>query len=267
MGKLSILEMGQQIHEAVNEADMILIGLGEEFALQKEDYLSAEGYDEVENEVGKNPELEWELPWFKTVVADQKLVSVKNTAYGNLLSLIKDKNYFVVTTCIDDYIRKWDFKKITAPCGTHRKLQCDGNCMGNLHDFPAKESIVFKKALSKEIKMQDIVQKYCMDCGKPLVFNTVFGEQYNEQGYMDSWQEYTKWLQFTMNRKVCILELGVGLQFPSVIRWPFEKLAFYNKKATFFRIHEKLFQLPENIADKGTCLQENACEFMAKGFV
>ena len=64
--------------------------------------------------------------------------------------------------------------------------------------------------------------------------NNVYAENYNENGYLSDWQIYTKWLQGTLNKKVLILELGVGLVFPSVIRWPFEKIAFYNQKEVIY---------------------------------
>ena len=73
---------------------------------------------------------------------------------------------------------------------------------------------------------------------------------------------YMKWLQGTLNRKLCVLELGVSLKFPTVIRFPFEKTAFFNRKAQFIRVHEKLYQLSEELADKGISQPENAVNFL-----
>ena len=58
-------------------------------------------------------------------------------------------------------------------------------------------------------------------------------------------------MQGTINKKLCILELGVDLTFPSVIRWPFEKVAFYNQKADFIRVNERLYHMSEELKDKG----------------
>ena len=52
------------------------------------------------------------------------------------------------------------------------------------------------------------------------------------------------------------------MQFPSIIRWPFEKVAFYNQKASFFRINEKLYQLTEEIGGKGISIERNAREYL-----
>ena len=83
-----------------------------------------------------------------------------------------------------------------------------------------------------------------------------------EEGYQKQWEKYTKWLQGTLNKKLCILELGVELNLPSIIRWPFEKVAFYNQKASFFRVNESLYQMTENLSDKGVSIAKNAVDFL-----
>lgn len=65
-----------------------------------------------------------------------------------------------------------------------------------------------------------------------------------------------------IEQKLCILELGVELNLPSIIRWPFEKVAFYNQKASFFRVNESLYQMTENLSDKGVSIAKNAVDFL-----
>ena len=73
---------------------------------------------------------------------------------------------------------------------------------------------------------------------------------------------YTKWLQGTLNHRLIVLELGVSMRFPSVIRWPFEKVAYFNNKATFIRVNENLYQLTEELAGKGVGIPQNAIEWL-----
>ena len=93
-----------------------------------------------------------------------------------------------------------------------------------------------------------------------MILNNIYAENYNEMGYLEQWKLYTKWLQGTLNRRVVILELGVGMKFPTVIRFPFEKIAFFNQKAEFYRIHEKLYQLTEDLKGKGQGISQNAID-------
>ena len=78
----------------------------------------------------------------------------------------------------------------------------------------------------------------------------------------DKWDEYNKWLGRTLNRKLCVLELGVGLKYPQVIRWPFEKIVFINNKAKMFRVHNSLFQTTEEMGEKCIGIKANPLEYV-----
>ena len=147
----------QLIEDKIRDAQYVLVGIGEEFA--------------VKEDGGRTKE---------------KVLQ----AYKNLSGLLDDKSYFIVTLLTDDLIFGTDLKasQIVAPCGSD------------------------------------------------MSGNVVTNEHYDESCYLPQWQNYLKWLQNTLNRKLCILELGVGFQYPSVIRWPFAKTGYLNKKADFIKV-------------------------------
>lgn len=84
-----------------------------------------------------------------------------------------------------------------------------------------------------------------------------------EEEKTEAWETYMKWLQGTLNRKLFVLELGVGLKYPDVIRFPFEKIAYFNQKADFCRVHDRLFQLPAELGGKGNSIQLNPIRLLA----
>ncbi len=84
---------------------------------------------------------------------------------------------------------------------------------------------------------------------------------------MEQWNKYMRWLQGTVNKRLCVLELGVGMQYPTVIRWPFERVTFINEKSSMFRIHSKLYHLTEEIKDRGYKIQEKPIDFLINWFV
>ena len=88
-----------------------------------------------------------------------------------------------------------------------------------------------------------------------------------EEGYSQQWQHYMEWLQRTLNRRLCVLELGVGMAYPTVIRWPFEKIVFLNQKSNLFRVHSKLYYLTEEIQGRGYSLEEKPIDFLINRFV
>ena len=194
---------------------------------------------------------------------DRKIVE----AYNRLAKLLEGKNYFVVSLCTDDLIfdSALDAAKIVTPCGGFRAMQCMKECVTDQEALVSDENVM--NALLESIDncggdLNAVDFPVCAECTKPLWFNQISAPDYKEEGYLEQWQLYTKWLQGTMNRNLCILELGVGMQFPQVIRFPFEKVGYFNNKAKFFRVHSRLYQLTEELKDKGTAIAQNPVDFL-----
>lgn len=252
------------LKEKIADAEVVLIGIGEEFNERFDNISDHSQLLEGLSKVDENEELSWLVPFFEKIYLDEQQDSDILHAYRNLYELVKDKNYYIVTTCIDGLIEKVGFKedKIVEPCGNYNKMQCSAKCSTKLHD--SKDYVDhIKEALTKK-KLDGLQRPVCPDCGKPLTFNNIVCENYVEEGYLPQWQKYTKWLTLTLNHRLCVLELGVGMNLPNIIRWPFEKVAFYNQKASFFRINESLYQITEDMGDKGIGIEGNACDFLKK---
>lgn len=79
-----------------------------------------------------------------------------------------------------------------------------------------------------------------------------------------SWDKYLHWLSFTLNQKLCVLELGVGFKNPDVIRFPFERTSYFNQKSRYIRINETFPQLSAEIADRGVSIKRNPVEFFTE---
>ncbi len=85
-----------------------------------------------------------------------------------------------------------------------------------------------------------------------------------EPDNQESWDKYLHWLSFTLNQKLCVLELGVGFAHPNLIRFPFEKTVYFNKKARYIRVSEKFPQLSAEIADRGEAVKEDPVTLFVK---
>lgn len=257
------MDKTQILKEKIADAELVLIGIGEEF---NEDFHKIGQYPHLMKELEEidfNESMAWAVPFVEKAYLEEEKEAETVQAYRNLYELVKDKNYFIVTTCIDGHIENagFDVGKIVEPCGNYARLQCSEKCSNELWDSESCLSEI-KKQLEQAETLKGIERPVCPHCGKPLVFNNIVNENYVEEGYLPQWEKYTKWLQGTVNKKLCILELGVGMQLPNIIRWPFEKVAFYNQKASFFRINEKLYQLTEEIGEKGISIEGNARDYL-----
>lgn len=236
--------MDERILESIKKSDKILIGIGESFqekyeSLRTEEFLILEKENPLEAGFRK-------LQFLKEHSNDDVI-----RAYKSLFELIKDKDYYIISTCTDDKIFNVDFDKtkIVTPCGGFRFLQCKENCMKEL--LPVSDEMIKNKS--------EIV---CPHCNSTTCFNQLPTENYNEDGYLPDWQKYNQWLQNTLNKPICILELGIGLTYPTVIRWPFEKIAFYNQKAVLYRVHDSLYQTTKELKEKCISIKNDPIGFL-----
>lgn len=258
-----------ELVERVQDADIVLVGLGEEFQYDWSTLVQDSRYQEIEREIGDNEEHIWIVPFLQKMILQKERAEKWNAAYAVLHDILKDKNYFIVSLCMDDYIYGMEFneKRIVTPCGGFRKMQCNKNCSHILSEIPQESLDAVVQYYKKELPLKALKEPTCSVCGEKLRFNQLGVDKYAEEGYLDRWNEYTKWLQGTVNRKLCVLELGVGLEYPTIIRFPFEKIVFYNQKAFLYRVHPALYQLGEAIAGKGLGIKENPVDFLINGFV
>lgn len=256
----------REIYERVRDADMVLVGLGEDFQYDWNALIEDERYSEIEKEIGDNPNHLWIVPFLQKMVLRQSRDDRWNRAYQNLESIIAGKNYFVISLCMDDYIYETGLeeKRIVTPCGGFRKMQCNSNCSGALMDIPQESYDAVLQYYRRELPIDVIQEPICDKCGAKLRFNQLGVRRYAEEGYLEHWNLYTGWIQETVNKRLCVLELGVGLEYPTVIRFPFEKIVFYNQKAFLYRIHPTLYQIGEDIGDRGCGVKENPVDFLYK---
>ena len=222
--------MEKNIRELIEDAELVLIGIGKEFEKKR------------------------------FVVEEDALL-----ALNRLADVLEKKNYYALSICTNDITKKSNLQKdrVVQPCGTVAQKQCEGRCEEGLQELSQEECATLNKMLLRQ-ELPEIDLGICPKCGSPLVLNTVYTENYDENGYLKDWSRYTKWLQGTLNKKLCILELGVDLTYPSIIRWPFEKVAFYNNKAHFVRVNERLYHMSEEIKDKGISVPKNAVEWLSE---
>ena len=208
--------------EKIKEAQKVLIGIGKEWALRDD---------------------EKDIRFCH--LTDPSQADLK-AAYEALYDLIKEKDYYIVTTLTDGAVYEMPFDKnrIVAPCGNIHWRQCS-------------------KACTKDIWEEgEVPDDICPHCKAPLTGNTLKAETYIEEGYLPRWKDYMKWQTGTINRSLVILELGEGFATPTVMRWPFEKIIYFNRKSRLYRINESFYQLPKEAEERGVSVHENSVRWM-----
>lgn len=264
------------IKDKIQEAQVVLVGLGlgfeDEFVIE-----DAKVYQPLETMGIKNKsELAEHLQnlaaaeWIHTILLNYYKKNHTTTAYKNLYELVKDKNYFVLSMCTSELIYQSGLEKdrIVMPCGNEGLFQCSQSCNHVVHDNTEYVND-FVKNLSEimdKIKEGTIIDEFlpqCSNCKQRLTFNIRANvETYVEEGYLPQWQSYMNWLARTLNKNFVLLEFDVNFTLPSLIRWPFEKNAFLNNKATLVRVNKQFPQLTEEIKGKGISVEMTGSEFL-----
>ena len=172
--------------------------------------------------------------------------SEAKAAYHALYELTDGKDYFIVTTVTDARIFDSPLRadRITAPCGNVNWFQCSEACTKDIWE------------------RGEVPEGRCPHCGAPLAANTIEAKNYIEEGYLKSGNLYREWLAGTLNHALLILELGVDFKTPTVIRWPFEKTVFFNRKSHMYRINQKFYQIVGDIQERTVSIPQNSVGFI-----
>ena len=191
--------------------------------------------------------------------------------YDALFRLVKDKDYFVLTTNVDHCFQKAGFDKsrLFYTQGDYGLFQCSEpwhdktyeneeivRNMAEAQGFVIGENnaLTFPGGASPLMRVPSALLPVCPVCGKPMTMNLRSDDRFVED---DGWHEaaarYDDFLR-TRNGKVLFLELGVGFNTPVIIKYPFWQMTAKNPAATYACVnYGEAFTL-EEIKDRSVCI-------------
>lgn len=171
--------------------------------------------------------------------------------YTELYDIVKNKEYFVLTTNVDHQFYKagFDEKRIFATQGDYGKIQCQKACHPKTYD--AKDLFrKMDKARRDCLIPSELVPK-CPVCGGNMAMNLRCDNYFVED---EAWHEaadrYAGFLEQHKDKKVVLLELGVGFNTPIIIRFPFEKMVRENSSYSLIRLNMDEAVVPESFGER-----------------
>lgn len=185
------------------------------------------------------------------------------TLYKELYDIVKDKNYFVITTNVDGQfeISGFDKEKIFAVQGDYKYLQCENACHNKLYD----NSEIVKKwtANMKECKIPSELVMKCPVCGGNMDMNLRKDDKFvQDENWYKQLKAYKDFLKEMKNKNVVLLEIGVGFNTPGIIRFPFEKMTMENSKTRLIRINKDYLKCFLDIEDKTITFNEEVKQIL-----
>lgn len=181
--------------------------------------------------------------------------------YEDLLSLVKDKDYFVLTTNVDHCFQTAGFQKerVFYTQGDYGLWQCSKPC--HLSTYDNEETVRRMAAEQKEMRVPSGLIPYCPLCGAPMSMNLRMDETFVEdEGWHAAAGRYKNFLMKHKDAPVLYLELGVGENTPGIIKYPFMQMAYQNKNAVYASINQLHTWIPREIADRSIVLQQDIGE-------
>ncbi len=155
-----------------------------------------------------------------------------------LFELVKDMDYFVLTTNVDHCFQKagFDKKRLFYTQGDYGLFQCSEPC--------CQETLDNKQVIMNMVKQQENMKipheliPICPHCHKPMTMNLRSDETFVEDaGWHQAAERYSLFMQRHHNLKIVYLELGVGYNTPVIIKYPFWQYTSENPKATYICIN------------------------------
>ncbi|WP_346678601.1 Sir2 silent information regulator family NAD-dependent deacetylase [Erysipelatoclostridium sp. An173] len=175
--------------------------------------------------------------WSRHIYYNRYIDAPKDT-YQKLLQLVKDKDYFVLTTNVDHQFQKagFDKKRLFYSQGDYGLWQCSKPCHQKTYD---NKEIVEKMLLQqKDLKIPSSLIPYCPKCGAFMTMNLRCDQTFvQDEGWYQGQFRYNDFINKHRDLKKIYLELGVGQNTPVIIKYPFWNYTNSNKKATYVCIN------------------------------
>lgn len=182
--------------------------------------------------------------------------------YRHLLDLVRQKDYFVVTTNVDALFSRNGFNedRIYTPQGDYGRIQCRRPFSDDT--WPSEPIIKGLLPLVDPLtgKLPEECVPTCPTCGGPVAFNLRMDAWFVETPYEQQSQAYTDWLEAHKYGQLLLIDIGTGFHTPVWIRWPFEKITRKNPGTHLVRINTDDPGVPDNITSQSMSFANRAIQ-------
>lgn len=196
--------------------------------------------------------------WWSRHIYYSRYIKTPKPVYDNLLKLVQDKDYFVLTTNVDHCFQKagFDKKRLFYTQGDYGLWQCSEPCHQNTYD---NEEIVLKMLHEqKDMRVPGSLIPRCPKCGKPMTMNLRCDDSFvQDKGWYDAQNRYEDFKRRHEGLKIVYLELGVGSNTPIIIKYPFWRMTGRNPDATYICINYGEAYAPDEIRRQSICINDD----------
>ena len=255
----------ERLKKEIDNADCIIIGAGAGLStaagfaysgerLQKyfADFVEKYGFgDMYSGGFYPFPTLEEQWAYWSRYIYINRYMDVDNGTYKKLFELVKDKDYFVITTNVDHQFQKagFDKKRLFYTQGDYGLWQCSEPCHNKTYDNEETVRAMFEQ--QKDMRIPTELIPHCPVCGKPMSMNLRADDTFvGDEGWHNAAGLYNDFLQAHEGQHILFMELGVGMNTPVIIKMPFMQMTAQNPNAVYACLNYGEVFAPDEIAEQ-----------------
>ncbi len=268
-----------QLQEALDHADAVLIGAGaglstsagfvysgERFHQYFEDFAEKYGFHDMYSG-GFYPydTLEEYWAYWSRYIFINRYQDAPKPVYQDLYQLIEDKDYFVLTTNVDHCFQKagFDKKRLFYTQGDYGLWQCSKPCHDKTYDN--EETVRRMMEQQRDMRIPTDLIPHCPVCGEPMTMNLRADNSFvQDMGWYQASERYSDFVRRHENMRVLYLELGVGMNTPGIIKYPFWQETYQNPKAVYACVNFGEACAPKEIEGRSICINGDIGEILKK---
>lgn len=287
-------EQLQKLREALQNADAVVIGAGAGLSTSAGFVYSGERFEKWFSDFSRKygfrdmyaggfyqyPSMEEFWAYWARYIYINRYLNAPKPVYEELYELVKDKEYYVITTNVDHCFQKAGFDKnrLFYTQGDYGLFQSVNPDIQKTYDneewvmkamkaqgFALNEEGIFEAPEDGEILMRipaELIPK-CPDDGSAVTMNLRSDDSFVEnEGWHRASAAYSEFLRKWGGQRVLYLELGVGGNTPVIIKYPFWQMTRENDKAVYACINYGEAFCPAEIGDRSVCIDGDIGEIM-----
>mgnify|MGYP002858031560 CR=1 FL=1 len=279
-----------RLQTALREADAVVLGAGaglstaagytyagERFEKYFSDFQEKYGITDIYSG-GFYPyhSLEEHWAWWSRHIWVNRYAPIPRGTYAKLYELVRDKDYFVLTTNVDHCFQRagFDKKRMFYTQGDYGLWQCSRPCHSKTYDneetvrqmllsqgfaIGEDDSLSLPEGVTPKMEVPTELVPRCSVCGRPMTMNLRADDSFVEdEGWHQASERYHEFLRRHERLKVLYWEIGVGNNTPVIIKYPFWRMTAQNPNAVYACVGRSRAYAPQEIEKQSVCIKGGA---------
>ena len=219
--------------------------------------------------------LEEHWAYWSRYIFINRYMDAPEPVYHGLYALVKDKDYFVITTNVDHCFQKagFDRQRLFYTQGDYGLFQCSAPCHDSTYDneetvrqmvlaqgyeIDGRGGLFLPDGVNAKMAIPSELVPLCTKCGKPMSMNLRADDTFvQDRGWYAAAERYQEFLRRHSGLHILYLELGVGGNTPGIIKSPFWRMTAHNPKAVYACVNYGEAVCPQEIDSQSICIDKD----------